>query len=105
MAELKFERAMLVYQAGIANVFRVDCFNMCNFGRNAIRLIQTSFNGAEYFADGLVAAGVKVGSCYCNECGDISEKVWKEDLENAPFSKDMNPIWNGVENGSDWTPA
>jgi hypothetical protein len=85
-------RAFLVYQAGIANVFAVDCHNLNRFGRNARRLLQGAFQPCEYFARGLAAAGVIVRTAHCNEAGDITESRWSEDLDAAPFNESFRPV-------------
>jgi hypothetical protein len=89
---IRIERAFLVYQAGIANVFAVDCHNLAPFGRNARRLLQHAFRPCEDFARGLAAAGVIVRTAACNEAGDISESKWSEDLDAQPFSDNFNPV-------------
>lgn len=73
------KRAMLVYQAGIANVFEVESFNLSNFGREAKRLLQGDFRSCEMFANGLAAAGVLVSTAACNRAGDIIDATWSED--------------------------
>lgn len=85
-------RAVLVYQAGIANVFEVDCFNMADYGRNARRLLQHAFSPCEFFARGLGAAGWVVRSATCNQAGDIVSAPWSDDLEQAPFSDSFAPV-------------
>ena len=85
-------RAVLVYQAGIANVFRVDCFNLSPYGREAERLLQADFRTCEWFARGLAAAGCVVRSVHCNQTGDISNAKWSEDIEPAPFSDNIRPV-------------
>ena len=62
MKQDKIENAVLVYQAGIANVFSVTCFNASPFGRDAKRLIQSDFRTCESFALGLASAGVHVAT-------------------------------------------
>jgi hypothetical protein len=89
-------RAVLVYQAGIANVFTVDSFNMQPFGRNARRLIQSDFRTCESFARGMSAAGCKVASAHCNMAGDIVDQLWSTLLDAAPFSDQFRPVWEGV---------
>jgi hypothetical protein len=89
-------KAVLVYQAGIANVFEVDCFNMASFGRNAKRICQGSFSQCENFAWGLAHAGWKIASAYCNNAGDIVNQEWKENLNDAPFCDKFHPVWCGV---------
>jgi len=96
MDQLKVNKAVLVYQAGIANVFAVDCLNMADYGRNAVRLMQADFRACENFARGLAAAGVIVASAQCNQAGDIVDSHWSEDLEDAPFSDKFRPVFKGV---------
>lgn len=88
----KVTKAVLVYQAGIANVFSVSSFNMSDFGRDARRLLQADFHSCECFARGLVAAGALVASAQCNQAGDISHSRWSEDLDSAPFSESFHPV-------------
>jgi hypothetical protein len=82
----KMSRAVLVYQAGIANVFAVTSFNLADYGRDAKRLLQADFRSCASFARGLQAAGVNVKVAACNQAGDIIGARWSEDLENQPFS-------------------
>lgn len=92
--KLKIEKAVLVYQCGIANVFQVDCFNLAASGRAERRLLQGDFRGCEAFARGLAAAGVKVASAGCNQAGDIARCGWEMDL--GPFRENASPVWSGV---------
>ena len=50
-------KVVLVYQAGIANVFEVDSLNLSDYGREARRLLQGDFRTCEAFARGCGAAG------------------------------------------------
>ena len=86
------KRAMLVYQAGIANVFEVKCFNLGSFGRYAKRLLQADFRSCENFARGLSTAGVTVRTVACNQAGDIINETWDEDLTEQPFSNNFHPV-------------
>lgn len=86
------KRAVLVYQAGIANVFAVFSLNMADFGRDARRLIQSDFRSCEEFARGLAAAGIIVRSATCNQAGDIMSALWSENMTDAPFSEDFRPV-------------
>ena len=82
-------RAILVYQAGIANVFRQDAP-----GLPKTRLLQGTFGQAEMFARGLKAAGVVTEVAYCNEAGDIMDSRWHfglPALADAPFRGAMHP--------------
>lgn len=85
-------KAMLVYQAGIANVFEVESFNLSDYGRNARRLLQHAFLPCEYFARGLKAAGVTVRVAHCNQAGDITNATWSEDMGEALFRESIRPI-------------
>lgn len=89
---LKVSRAMLVYQAGIANVFAVAAFNLTPYGREQRRLMQSSFRACEYFARGLAAAGVVVRSAACNMAGDIAGQTWSDNLDEQPFSDNFRPV-------------
>jgi hypothetical protein len=93
----KVQKAVLVYQAGIANVFAVESFNMNRFGRDAHRLAQGDFRTCEVFAHGLAAAGVKVATAHCNMAGDIADATWSEDLKSAPFYDSFRPVFAGVQ--------
>lgn len=95
---LRFDKAVLVYQAGIANVFSVYCWNMAEFGRDAKRLLQSDFRTCEAFARGLAVAGVSVTSMACNQAGDIATAKWTDNLVDQPFSDKFNPV--GVDD--DW---
>ena len=93
MKAKRVTRAVLVYQAGIANVFQVESFNMANYGRDARRLLQSDFRTCEAFARGLVAAGVRVTSAACNRAGDVADALWSEDLGEQPFSDKFCPVF------------
>ena len=85
--------AVLVYQAGIANVFAVASLNLADYGRDAVRLLQSDFKTCESYARGLRDAGVTVRSAACNMAGDIARQRWTEDLESAPFSESFSPVF------------
>lgn len=85
-------KAVLVYQAGLANVFEVACFNLSSYGRNAQRVYQGDFRGAENVAHGMGYAGAIVRTAACNQAGDIREAVWTDDLEAQPFSTQFHPV-------------
>lgn len=80
------KKAILVYQAGIANVFEVESFNIADEGRNARRCYQGDFHGAIWYARGLAAAGCIVRTAACNQAGDIAQSTWTLDLDSQPFS-------------------
>jgi hypothetical protein len=88
-------RAVLVYQAGIANVFHVTSFNLSDFGRDGRRIYQGDFRTAESICYGLGLAGAVVRSAGCNMAGDIASQTWTEDLDSLPFSDNFRPqTWN-----------
>lgn len=89
-------KVVLVYQAGIANVFEVQSFNMASYGREARRLLQSDFRACEMFARGMAAAGATVTTAACNMAGDIVNQTWSEDLETQPFSNKFRPVFAGV---------
>jgi hypothetical protein len=93
----KIQRAMLVYQGGIANVFSVEAFNLCDYGRGAKRLLQSDFHTCESFARGMGAAGCRVSTAQCNQAGDILHAAWNEDLDAAPFSEKFQPVFIGMQ--------
>lgn len=86
-------KAVLVYQGGIANVFRVKCFNMAPFGRDAVRLMQGAFTECQHFARGMGAAGAVVRSAACNQAGDITNAPWTEYIGDEPFADKMSPVY------------
>ena len=92
----KLEKVVLVYQAGIANVFAVDCFNFAPSGRTEKRLLQADFRTCEAFCRGLAAADVSVASAACNVAGDVARQKWSGELEAQPFSDKFRPVFNKV---------
>ena len=87
------KRAILVYQAGLANVFEVKTISEVSARRGeAKRLMQHNFRLCEFFARGLEAAGCEVASMECNMPGDISSQTWRSYLTDAPFARDMCPV-------------
>ena len=88
----KVLRVMLVYQAGLANVFRVTSFNLADYGRDAVRLVQADFRTCENFAHGMGCAGAIVRTAHCNQAGDIAQARWSLALEDAPFSENQRPV-------------
>lgn len=88
-------RVVLVYQAGIANVFHVDSFNLSDYGRDAKRIYQGDYRTAESIAYGLGLAGATVRTAGCSRAGDIIGAQWTEDLEDLPWSDRFRPaVWN-----------
>ena len=99
-------RIVLVYQAGIANVFKVDSFNMADDGtmkpegRNPIRLLQHAFDPCYWYARGLAAAGCPVMTASCNRAGDIANQVWTEGLDDCPFRDKAKIVLSLVDRGN-----
>jgi len=85
-------KAFLVYQAGIANVFTVEAFNLAPYGRDAVRVYQGDFRGAEHIAHGMAIAGAMVRTAACNQAGDIVDATWSDDLDAQPFSDRFHPV-------------
>jgi hypothetical protein len=74
---MAIERAIILYQESITNVFAVDFVDPSKEGRGTTkRLIQSDAHTCEAFAKGLRAAGVLISSATCNEIGDVSDKQW-----------------------------
>ena len=84
-------RAVLVYQGGLANVFAVESFNLADYGRDAVRVLQHSFRTCEDYCAGLIAAGATVKAAACNMAGDIASQPWTDDLASVPFRDKMRP--------------
>lgn len=78
------DTAVLVYQAGLANVFKYDPHH----GRFA-RVRQADFGSCEEYCRGLRDAGIQIDVAWCNMAGDIllqREKWQRTDFDNAPFN-------------------
>jgi hypothetical protein len=97
MARKNSKKYAIVYQAGIANVFQVNCFNDANYGRNANRVLQDCFKFAEWYCRGLMQAGCLVGMFSCNKAGDITEQKWTQGLDDCPF-RDSVKFYSNVKN-------
>lgn len=90
---LKFNFAVLVYQAGLANVFSVSNISEVSARRTDVhRLLQSDFRTCEAYVRGLAAAGVEVCSMHCNQAGDITHQTWSEHVSDAPFYENMRPV-------------
>jgi len=92
-------RIMLVYQGGIANVFRVESFNLSDYGREAVRLMQSSIDDCITFANGCGAAGAIVMTAACNQAGDISRARWSTDLAAQPFAHKLCRVEHNTKGG------
>lgn len=76
---------VLVYQCGLANVFRE---------LTRTRVLQGSFRECEAFARGLGEMGASVRTMYCNRTGDIAalDVCWNTNFDDAPFNDQMQPV-------------
>lgn len=81
----KSRKFMLVYQAGLANVFCVESFTLKPEGRNALRILQTDFSSAQVFCHGVTAGGGEIRVAGLNEAGNIADRVWTADRDSLPF--------------------
>lgn len=75
--------AILVYQAGIANVFKYDPRR----GEYS-RVLQSDFQTCAQYVRGVAACGIQVQAAWCNRAGDIelSRSEWQYDnFDAAPF--------------------
>ena len=82
---------VLVYQAGIANVFSVLAFTVKDEGRDAKRIYQGDFHTAEAQLHGMWLAGAKLGVAACNRAGDIAKAEWDTDIDEMPFRDGARP--------------
>ena len=91
---------VLVYQAGIANVFHVPDLSFTSHDatgqyQDRRRIYQGDFRSAENICYGLGLAGRIVRSVGCNMAGDIALQDWTTDLDSLPFSDMFHPqAWN-----------
>ncbi len=87
------KKLMLVYQAGIANLFEVDTFSLAPTQPcTRRRIYQGDFRTAENIAIGAKIAGAEVRTAGCNMAGDIAECIWTYELDELPFSDQFHPI-------------
>ena len=84
-------RYALVYQAGIANIFRVSCFNLSDYGRDAMRVYQGDFHTAEAIFHGMWLGGAKLMTAHCPNAGDIAHQQWRTDFDAMPFRESARP--------------
>ena len=93
MVTTEQRRFLLVYQAGLANVFEVDSWNLASGQRNSRRLLQADFRACENFAWGIATLGHLVATVGCNQAGDIINAQYTEDLDDLPFSDRFHPVF------------
>jgi hypothetical protein len=76
MIGIHMRTLVIVYQAGIANVFE-----------DRRRLLQSDFRTCEMFCRGAQAMGATIVPAWANVAGDVSRATWNyEDFDNAPFN-------------------
>jgi hypothetical protein len=73
----------LVYQCGIANVFRTEPLT---------RVLQQDYRGCEMFAAGLREAGKDVGVYHCDQAGDARNLDWEDGIGKLWADKKRPPI-------------
>jgi hypothetical protein len=84
--------AVLVYQAGTANVFLVN--NSSSPKVELVRMIQGGFYACEQYARGVRACGFQVMAAWCNKAGDVAANYhdWSfTNFDDAPFSDQFAP--------------
>lgn len=77
----------LVYQTGIANVFKITEVSPTENVRQLI--LQSDFHTAETLVRGAKMAGAKTAVFACNMAGDITNQNWTCNLDSQPFSKEF----------------
>ena len=80
-------KLILVYQAGIANIFQIQ-----EDGKFK-RLLQASFKECEWFMRGAQHAGAWVDVAGCNRAGDIINAAWTRNLDSLPFREKFGCAW------------
>lgn len=93
---MKQKTYALVYQAGIANVFEVASPNLADFGRDAVRILQSDFRECEAFSRGLAKAGHIVHTLGCNMAGNITHLQWTDELDSLPFCDQFRPVTQSI---------
>lgn len=81
---------ILVYQAGIANLFEVDRL-VRHADSTAVRVFQGAFRTAEAMARGVMLAGAELRIASCNIAGDCSTAEWVRGTGGTPFSYETRP--------------
>lgn len=82
---------VLVYQAGIANVFEVSSLTVLA-ERKANLLFQGGFESAKLYAMVAATYGQTVRTAYCNQAGDIANLPWIDTRDDAPFCDMTFPV-------------
>lgn len=92
-------RFALVYvRDSQAYVFKVDCFNLAPFGRNArCEFTARDFRQCEAVAYGAGLAGAVVQSMHCDSLGDVASATWQDvdTVDNAdnPYDSLYHPVF------------
>lgn len=82
----------LVYQAGIANIFRIAKLSPYAESRKAERIKQGCFDECFNVAVGLGIGGHKVRTFSCNVAGDCAGGSWAPGLDDCPFRESARII-------------
>lgn len=81
---------VIVYQAGIANLFRVESFSAALPGTEK-RVAQDAFRVIESMAHGAILAGAAIRVASCNVAGDVAPHTWTRGLADCPFRDNASP--------------
>lgn len=90
----------LVYQAGIANVFKCQIHPILTNAdaSRRQRVLQGDFRQCGNFCLGLREAGCQVIPAWCNKAGDISISLWHfKDFNRAPFCESFTRCFGIAE--------
>jgi hypothetical protein len=96
---------VLVYQGGLANLFRVpssyvnplfswsqlDASQQRLASMDTVRVYQGDFRTAEAMARGAILAGAEVRIASRNVAGDVKLHWWAHGLSDCPFRDEANP--------------
>ena len=91
-------RFVLVYQGGIANVFRMSAIDI----PHRERVMQDSFRSCEVFVRGCQAAGAEIDVALCTAAGNATDRPWIygiEALKGALWRTDMDPPLQRAKEG------
>jgi hypothetical protein len=88
------ERFALVYQCGIANVFRLDRMAADPRRRGQTRrVMEHAYSPCEWYCLGLARAGARVETYHCDEAGDIAGRPWNPGPGDL-WSESKRPVYS-----------
>lgn len=97
----KIQKFALVYQCGLANVFKVDSFSPTNDKRKAKRIYQGNFTITAAICVGIAfCQNTEVATFSCNQAGDITESEWTLGLDDCPFRDSAMEIYHNTTKAS-----